>query len=134
MAAWEAAADAEALDLALRYAAWATLTPAGRAAHPGGTLFRVPHRIDPQHLVPVETIERDGVTMLRLPEHDWRARDGFALTDAGMTGAQALDQMNYCIWCHKQGKDSCSQGPEGPQDRAVPEIAVRRDAGRLPAG
>ncbi len=85
VAAWEAAADADALDLALRYAAWATLTSAGRAAHKGATLFRVPHRIDPLHLVPVETIERDGVTMLRLPEHDWRARDGFALTDAGMT-------------------------------------------------
>ena len=110
VAAWEAAADADATDLALRYAAWATLTPAGRVAHPGGTLFRVPQRIDPQHLVPVETIERDGVTMLRLPEHDWRHRDGFALTDAGMTNAQALDQMNYCIWCHEQGKDSCSKG------------------------
>ncbi len=110
VAAWEAEADADALDLALRYAAWATLTPAGRAAHKGTTLFHVPQRIDPLHLVPVETIERDGVTMLRLPEHDWRARDGFALTDAGMTQAQALDQMNYCIWCHEQGKDSCSKG------------------------
>jgi NADPH-dependent glutamate synthase beta subunit-like oxidoreductase/NAD(P)H-flavin reductase len=108
--AWEAAADVAAIDLALRYAAWAALTPAGQAAHKGTTLFQVPHRIDPMHLVPVETIERDGVTMLRLPEHDWRARDGFALTDAGMTDAQALDQMNYCIWCHEQGKDSCSKG------------------------
>ena len=97
-------------DMALRYAAWATLTPAGQAAHHGGTLFRVPHRIDPQHLVPVETIERDGVTMLRLPEDDWRPREGFALTDDGMNTQQALDQVNYCIWCHTQGKDSCSKG------------------------
>jgi NADPH-dependent glutamate synthase beta subunit-like oxidoreductase/NAD(P)H-flavin reductase len=110
VAAWEAAGDAAMLDVALRYAAWATLTPAGRAAHAGGTLFRVPGRVDAQHLVPVETIERDGVTMLRLPEHDWRHRDGFALTDAGMSAQQALDQMNYCIWCHTQGKDSCSKG------------------------
>ena len=98
------------LDLALRYAGWATLTKAGRAAHAGGTLFGVPLRPDPAHLVPVETIERDGVTMLRLPEHDWRPRDGFALTDPGMGDQQALDQMNYCIWCHTQGKDSCSKG------------------------
>ncbi|HSU04901.1 MAG TPA: FAD-dependent oxidoreductase, partial [Acetobacteraceae bacterium] len=107
---WEKSADAEALDLAMRYAAWATLTAAGRAEHPGNTLFRVPHKLDPMHLVPVETIERDGVTMLRLPQHDWRHRDGFALTDAGMTPQQALDQMNYCIWCHTQEKDSCSRG------------------------
>ena len=106
--AWEG--DTEALDLALRYAAWATISPAGREHHRGGTLFRVPQKVDPQHLVPVETIERDGVTMLRLPEHDWRPRDGFALTDAGMGAQQALDQMNYCIWCHVQGKDSCSKG------------------------
>src|ERR1700722_4027097 len=33
--AWEAAADGEGRDLGLRYAAWATLTDAGHAAHPG---------------------------------------------------------------------------------------------------
>src|SRR5271165_158194 len=110
VAAFEAAGDAEAIDLAMRYAAWATLTEAGHAAHPDSTLFRVPHKIDPQHLVPVETILRDGVTMLRLPEHEWRVREGFALTDHGMNDQQALDQMNYCIWCHEQGKDSCSKG------------------------
>ncbi len=110
VALWEKTARAEPLDRAMRYAAWATLTAAGRAQHRGGTLFRVPLRVDPQHLVPFETIERDGVTMLRLPEHDWRQRDGFALTDAGMNTQAALDQMNYCIWCHAQGKDSCSKG------------------------
>jgi len=110
VAGWEAAKDAAALDLAMRYAAWATLTEEGKAAHPGNTLFRVPHRIDAQRLVPVETIERDGVTMLRLPERAWRPREGFALTDPGMNEQQALDQMNYCIWCHTQNKDSCSTG------------------------
>jgi NADPH-dependent glutamate synthase beta subunit-like oxidoreductase/NAD(P)H-flavin reductase len=110
VAVWENAGDAEALDVALRYAAWATLTAAGQSAHPGNTLFRVPHRLDPEHLVPVETIERDGVTMLRLPEDHWRPRDGFALTDGGMSAQQALDQVNYCIWCHPQGKDSCRHG------------------------
>jgi NADPH-dependent glutamate synthase beta subunit-like oxidoreductase/NAD(P)H-flavin reductase len=110
VARWEADGAGELLDAALRYAAWATLTEAGHAAHRGGTLFHVPRKIDPQHLVPFETIVRDGVTMRRLPEHEWRARDGFALTDAGMSPQQALDQVNYCIWCHTQGKDSCSKG------------------------
>ena len=62
------------------------------------------------HLVPVETVERDGVAMLRLPEDEWRRREGFALTDPGTDLTGALDQANYCIWCHNQGKDSCSQG------------------------
>ncbi len=103
-------ANVASLRTAIEYAAWATLSPAGKSKHRHGLLFKVPHRLDMNHLVPVETIERDGVTMMRLPEHDWRARDGFALTDAGTDLAGALDQANYCIWCHNQGKDSCSHG------------------------
>ena len=102
--------NAAALDLAQRYAAWATLSPEGRNKHRRGVLFKVPHRVDMQHLVPVETIEHDGVTMLRLPEDEWRQREGFALTDRGTDLTGALDQANYCIWCHNQGKDSCSKG------------------------
>jgi NADPH-dependent glutamate synthase beta subunit-like oxidoreductase len=109
---WSAneATHAAELELATKYAAWATLTPAGRAKHAKGVVFKVPHKVDHNHLVPVETIEIDGVRMLRLPEHDWRQREGFALTDPGMDVEHALDQMNYCIWCHTQGKDSCSKG------------------------
>jgi NADPH-dependent glutamate synthase beta subunit-like oxidoreductase/NAD(P)H-flavin reductase len=112
VSAWlddEAAHPAE-INTAIEYAAWATLSPAGKDKHRRGLLFKVPHRLDMNHLVPVETIERDGVTMMRLPEGDWRARDGFALTDPGTDLAGALDQANYCIWCHNQGKDSCSTG------------------------
>ena len=102
--------NATALDIAQRYAAWATLSPEGRNKHRRGVLFKVPHRLDMQHLIPVETIEHDGVTMLRLPEDEWRRREGFALTDRGTDLTGALDQANYCIWCHNQGKDSCAKG------------------------
>ncbi len=104
------AEHAAALDTAARYAAWATHTPQGQHAHKGGMLFRVPHKIDPLHLVPVETEIVDGVTMLKLPAAHRRARDGFALTDPGTDLAGALDHANYCIRCHNQGKDSCSKG------------------------
>jgi NADPH-dependent glutamate synthase beta subunit-like oxidoreductase len=39
-----------------------------------------------------------------------RQRDGFKLTDPGTDLTGALDEANYCIWCHEQGKDSCSKG------------------------
>src|SRR5579884_90381 len=104
------AAHAAPLETARLYAAWATLSPQGRAKHRRGVLFKVPHRLDMQRLVPVETEERDGVRMLRLPEEKRRRRDGFALTDPGTDLVGALDQANYCIWCHNQGKDSCSRG------------------------
>ena len=112
VAGWldDEAGNAKTLDTAQRYAAWATLSPEGRKKHRRGVLFKVPQRLDMNHLVPVETIERDGVAMLRMPEDEWRHRQGFALTDHGADLTGALDQANYCIWCHNQGKDSCSRG------------------------
>src|SRR3984893_5733594 len=104
------AGNEEAVDPAQRSAAGATLSPAGRRKHRRGVLFKVPHRLDLHHLVPVETVERDGITMVRLPEDSWRRREGVALTDHGTDLTGALDQANYCIWCHNQGKDSCSKG------------------------
>jgi NADPH-dependent glutamate synthase beta subunit-like oxidoreductase/NAD(P)H-flavin reductase len=102
--------QAAPLELAARYAAWAVHTDEGRRRHKSGILFKVPHKVDPYHLVPVETEVVDGVTMLKLPRELRRARDGFALTDPGTDLTGALDHANYCIWCHNQGKDSCSKG------------------------
>src|SRR6266446_2859467 len=62
VATWLAdeAANAEPLATAQRYAAWATLSDEGRRKHRRGVLFKVPHRLDMQHLVPAETVVRDG--------------------------------------------------------------------------
>ena len=98
------------LAIAQRYAAWAALSPAGQAQHRHGVLFRVPHKLDPRHLVPVETVEIDGIARLAFPDEKLRHREGFKLTDAGMDLTAALDQAHYCIKCHNQGKDSCSTG------------------------
>jgi NADPH-dependent glutamate synthase beta subunit-like oxidoreductase/NAD(P)H-flavin reductase len=89
-------ANAAQLEGAARYAAWAVTTPEGRAKHKAGVLFKVPHKLDFMRLIPVA------------PET--RPRQGFALTDPGTDLTGALDQANYCIWCHEQGKDSCSKG------------------------
>jgi NADPH-dependent glutamate synthase beta subunit-like oxidoreductase/NAD(P)H-flavin reductase len=90
------AAHAPQLEAAARYAAWATTTPQGKRKHRQGVLFKTPHKLDFMRLIPVQ------------PE--LRQRDGFALTDPGTDLVGALDQANYCIWCHEQGKDSCSKG------------------------
>jgi len=95
---------------AQQYAAWAALSPAGRAKHHHGILFHVPHKLDPQHLVPVETIQAGGIGQFIFPVDKLRHREGFKLTDAGMDLAGALDQAHYCIKCHNQAKDSCSTG------------------------
>ncbi|HYL49828.1 MAG TPA: FAD-dependent oxidoreductase [Stellaceae bacterium] len=103
-------ANAAKLELAARYAAWATLSPAGRAAHHTGVLFKQPHKLDMLNLVHVEKHAVAGTTVDRYPQAKWRQRDGFKLTDPGTDLLGALDNANYCIWCHEQGKDSCSHG------------------------
>ncbi len=102
------AANADVLDIALQYAAWAAHTEAGQAAHATGVLFKAPKKLDPARLVPLTTQSENGITVHTL--HHLRRREGFALTDHGTDLAGALDQTNYCIWCHEQGKDSCSRG------------------------
>jgi NADPH-dependent glutamate synthase beta subunit-like oxidoreductase/NAD(P)H-flavin reductase len=93
-----------------RYAAWALHAPAGKARHREGPLFKVPHKLDFEHLVPIETEVVEGVTRMKLPRPLLRHREGFALTDQGYDLERSLDHANYCIWCHNQGKDSCSKG------------------------
>ena len=106
------AANAERIDIAQRYAAWAAHTAAGRSAHRGGVLFRAPRKLDLYKLVPAETVKvNDDVQALQIAAaHGLRRRDGFALTDRGTDLVGALDQAHYCIWCHEQGKDSCARG------------------------
>jgi NADPH-dependent glutamate synthase beta subunit-like oxidoreductase/NAD(P)H-flavin reductase len=103
--------NAQALDEAARYAAWALHTPAGRAAHKGGVLFRAPRKLDYLKLVPVESEPYAAASAWKLASsHPLRRREGFALTDPGTDLVGGLDQAHYCIWCHEQGKDSCARG------------------------
>ena len=104
------AAHAAELDLAATYAAWATLSADGKRAHRAGVLFKQPSKRDPMHLIEIERRTRGEISVWAAPDHHRRERSGFALTDRGASLTGVLDQANYCIWCHKQEKDSCSRG------------------------
>ncbi|MCG6873704.1 MAG: FAD-dependent oxidoreductase [Betaproteobacteria bacterium] len=102
---------AKELDLAMRYAAWALHTEAGRDHTQTGVLFKAPAKVDPHHLIHrAEEITVQGANAHRIKPGHVRRREGFKLTDSGTDLVGALDQVNYCIWCHNQGKDSCSKG------------------------
>ena len=103
-------AHAGEIELAAHYAAWAVKTDAGRKRHGRGVLFKVPSKLDPLRLVPVEVDDHAGFPTYHMAADHLRHREGFALTDAGTDLVGALDHANYCIWCHEQGKDSCSKG------------------------
>jgi len=103
-------AHAAELDLALRYAAWATQSLAGRQFHSNGVLFKTPQKLDYQHLVQLVADTTAGHTTFAAHAGQLHRREGFKLSDPGPDLVNALDQAHYCIWCHEQGKDSCSKG------------------------
>ena len=121
------------LELALHYAAWALRTSEGQAHTQQGILFKAPRKLDSKHLLSLESDDRNGYTMYHL-DHI-RYREGFSLTDKGTDLVGALDEANYCIWCHEQGKDSCSKGfLQKSKDSPETKAFKRNDLGVLLAG
>src|SRR5205085_7296828 len=76
-------------------------------AFDGWTSFRLPRPLVFDKLVPTEPV--DDVRFGGI-SHDFRRRDGFALTDPRFTPRQITDEANYCIFCHERKKDSCAHG------------------------
>lgn len=108
---WMDKNDEAKMDVAAKYACWALYSEKGKKYHKIGVLFKNPKKLDFANLVPLETEIIDGVTVKKLDSHHpLRYREGFALTDDGGSLKEALDHANYCIFCHNQGKDSCSKG------------------------
>jgi len=123
-------AHAAEIDTALRYAAWALHTEAGREHVRRGVLFKAPAKTDPYHLVThAQAVPLRGASAFRIDARHLRRREGFALTDPGTSLTGALDQANYCIWCHTQGKDSCSHGlTEKPSPAEPAQITFKKSA------
>ena len=130
--------DAEAendarLNKALHYAAWALRTSEGQQHTSQGILFKSPAKLDFQHLLTLDTDESAGYPVHRL--NHLRERNGFSLTDQGTDLMGALDEANYCIWCHEQGKDSCSKGlKQKSKSPEEPATFKKSELGALLAG
>lgn len=90
----------ENLEKLTSYAAWALYSHAGKKLHKNGALFILPQKIDHQNLVG-KCQEKTN-------------RDGFNLTDKGYSLNRVQGEANYCIFCHKQEKDSCRSGIKNP--------------------
>ncbi len=75
----------------------ALATPDAKHIVKNWTSFRIPERLDYQHLVSIDAKE-------------YRYRDGFALTDPRFNSREAQDEVNYCIYCHDHDGDFCSKG------------------------
>ena len=86
------------------YAVWALFSPEGKKKHEDGLLFKLPQKIISDSLVKHNI--QNGI----IYSDHIKNRDGFKLTDEGYSLEHALDHAHYCIYCHKQNKDSCSKG------------------------
>lgn len=86
----------ENLEILEKYSAWALYDSLGKKFHKKGALFILPQKIDHQNLV-------------KKPEEKFK-RQGFDLSDEGASLNRVLAEAHYCIFCHKQEKDSCRKG------------------------
>jgi NADPH-dependent glutamate synthase beta subunit-like oxidoreductase/NAD(P)H-flavin reductase len=125
ISAWleDESAHASQLELARRYSAWAFHTKAGQAAHPDGVLFRGVRDMAAEDLVPTaQKSEHQGYGTYTVAVEHIRRRKGFSVTDHGTDLRGALEQVDYCILCHVQGKDSCSTGLKEKQGKDAPAL------------
>ncbi|WP_341750528.1 hypothetical protein [Candidatus Tisiphia endosymbiont of Sialis lutaria] len=82
------------LDIAAKYAAFMVYN------NVENQLFSLPQKIDKDNL-----IDHDKVAKYRN-----NARIGFDYLDSTSNLDVVLNNTHYCIYCHKQEKDSCSKG------------------------
>ncbi|WFW29733.1 MAG: FAD-dependent oxidoreductase [Wolbachia endosymbiont of Menacanthus eurysternus] len=89
------------IELAAQYAAW-------RLKNKQSILFSTHKKIDYENLVSFSKKEIDGIEVLYSDKI--KRRYGFDLTSKNVSLNKALDNAHYCVFCHKQNKDSCSKG------------------------
>ncbi len=91
----------EEIELAAQYAVW-------RVKNKQSILFSIHKKIDHENLIPFSKKEVDKVEVLY--SNEVKRRYGFDLTSKKVSLNTALDNAHYCVFCHKQNKDSCSKG------------------------
>ncbi|MCV6636112.1 FAD-dependent oxidoreductase [Candidatus Albibeggiatoa sp. nov. NOAA] len=80
-------------------------TEQGRKAVQSWISFNLPQHTDPQNLVSLISAQAH---CQQAPQHC--QREGFDLTDNGMSLRQVQGEIHYCLFCHDHDGDSCSKG------------------------
>lgn len=111
------------IDRLIEWCVAAIATPEGQAAVVGWPSFRFPKRLDYNHLVDTSLAEGDALERLEGPPSLHRERDGFTLTDERMSARDALNEIHYCVYCHKTDGDFCSKG--FPNKKSEPDQGLK---------
>ena len=98
------------IEMLTRWCIRAMTTDEGKATVKNWVSFKLPGGLDYQALVPTETRPDDKFNRLQGIPVNNRPRDGFKLTDKRMNARQVQNEINYCVFCHKNEGDYCSKG------------------------
>ncbi|HLB56926.1 MAG TPA: FAD-dependent oxidoreductase [Coxiellaceae bacterium] len=85
--------------------------------------FHQPQKKHFENLVPMIPVENDPYSRFEAPKDKQRERDGFTLTDPRMSLREVLDEIHYCVYCHKNEGDFCSSG--FPVKKNNPEMGLK---------
>jgi len=80
----------------IKYSIWALFDKQGKIFHESGSLFILPQKIDHFNLVK--------------NSEEKKLRDNFSFINTEFSLNRSLAEAKYCIFCHKQEKDSCRSG------------------------
>ncbi|HSW69114.1 MAG TPA: FAD-dependent oxidoreductase [Gammaproteobacteria bacterium] len=103
----------------------ALTSPEGQAQISSWVSFKIPKRMDYDHLVECAELTEDTLQRTIGPESRLRLRDGFQLTDPRMNAREIQDEINYCIYCHDHDGDFCSKG--FPVKKNHPELGFKKN-------
>jgi len=105
------------------WCALAMLCDAGKKITKHWRSFHQPNKKHFENLVPMVPVENDIYGRFEGPKASQRERDGFKLTDERMSLRQVLDEIHYCVYCHKNEGDFCSKG--FPVKKNHPEMGLK---------
>lgn len=117
------AAQAEAIDKLAQWCARAMSSDEGQRHVAQWVSFKFPKKLSFDHLVMTEPVINDEYGRLQGPAAAYRQRDGFKLTDARMSQREVLNEIDYCVYCHKNDGDFCSKG--FPVKKNNPELGLK---------
>lgn len=100
----------EPIEKLTRWCIRAMTTPEGQSVVKDWSSFQLPNGLDYKALVPTRLVPGDEHQRVQGLTANYRPRDGFKLTDTRMIARQIQNEINYCVFCHKNEGDYCSKG------------------------
>lgn len=85
--------------------------------------FKLPKKLDFSQLVDLHPVSNDPFSRVEGPQDHFRHRDGFNLTDERMSQREVQNEVNYCVYCHKNEGDFCSKG--FPVKKGEPDLGLK---------